>query len=125
MHFDSRRRWRFYTLFSIAPLLVVAVGIASFAFGSDAVRGQLFDELRGMMGDQSAEAVQSAVAAAAVTKSPGIAANAVSVVTLLIGASAVFAEPQDALNMIWDAKPQPAGWRSVARKRILSLAMYW
>ena len=58
--------------------------------------------------------MQSAVAAAAVTKSPGIAANAVSVVTLLIGASAVFAELQDALNMIWDAKLQPAGWRTPA-----------
>jgi membrane protein len=113
----------FYTLFSLAPLLVVAVGIAGLAFGGDAVRGQLFHELRGMIGDRSAAAVQDAVAAAAVTSS-GVAANAIGIFTLLIGASAVFAELQDALNTIWDARP-PVGttaW-SIVRKRILSLAM--
>jgi membrane protein len=113
----------YYTLFSMAPLVVVAVGIAGLAFGEDAVRGQIFDQLRGLVGDQSAAAVQTAVAAASV-KSSGVTASIVGVVALLLGASAVFAEMQDALNTIWDAKPPPGtGLWTLARKRLLSLAM--
>ena len=113
----------YYTLFSMAPLVVVAVAIAGLVFGEDAVRGQIFDQLRGLVGDQSASAVQTAVAAASV-KSSGITASVVGVVTLLVGSSAVFAELQDALNTIWDAKPPPdASWWFLVRKRLLSLAM--
>ena len=113
----------YYTLFSMAPLVVVAVAIAGLVFGEDAVRGQIFDQLRGLVGDQSASAVQTAVAAASV-KSSGITASVIGVVTLLVGSSAVFAELQDALNTIWDAKPPPdASWWFLVRKRLLSLAM--
>jgi len=113
----------YYTLFSLAPLVVVAVGIAGLVFGEDAVRGQIFDQLRGLVGDESAAAVQSAVAAASL-KSSGITASIVGILTLLIGASAVFGEMQDALNTIWDAKPPPGTsvW-TLIRKRLLSLAM--
>src|ERR1051325_2243766 len=83
----------YYTLFSMAPLVVVAVAIAGLVFGEDAVRGQIFDQLRGLVGDQSASAVQTAVAAASV-KSSGITASVIGVVTLLVGSSAVFAEPR-------------------------------
>jgi membrane protein len=113
----------YYTLFSMAPLVVVAVGIAGLVFGEEAVRGQIFDQLRGLVGDQSAAAVQTAVAAAAV-KSSGRLASVVGILTLLLGSSAVFVELQDALNTIWDAKPPPgAGVWALARKRLLSLAM--
>ena len=81
----------YYTLFSMAPLLVVAVGIAGLVFGEEAVRGQIFDQLRGLVGDQSAAAVQTAVAAVAV-KSSGILASVIGIVTLLLGSSAVFVE---------------------------------
>jgi membrane protein len=113
----------YYTLFSMAPLLVVAVGIAGLVFGEEAVRGQIFDQLRGLVGDQSAAAVQTAVAAVAV-KSSGILASVIGIVTLLLGSSAVFVELQDALNKMWDAKPLPGSsiW-TLARKRLVSLAM--
>jgi membrane protein len=114
----------YYTLFSLAPVLVVAVAIAGFAFGREAVSGQLFDELRGLLGDPSAAALQTAVAAAAVKPSSGIVATAIGIVTLIVGSSAVFGELQDALNTIWDAKrPSDAGIWRVVRKRLLSLAM--
>jgi membrane protein len=113
----------YYTLFSMAPLLVAALGIAGLVFGEDAARGQLFGPLQSLLGPKSADAVQTAVAAASI-KSSGIVATVAGVVTLLVGASAVFAELQDALNTIWDAQPSPdAGIRSIVKKRLLSLSM--
>ena len=112
-----------YTLFSIAPLLVVALGIAGLAFGEDAARGQIFGPLQSLLGAKSADAVQNAVAAASV-KSSGLFATVTGLATLLLGASAVFAELQDALNTIWDVKPPPsAGLWDAIRKRLLSASM--
>ena len=113
----------YYTLFSIAPLLVVALGIAGLAFGEDAARGQIFGPLQSLLGAKSADAVQNAVAAASV-KSSGLLATVTGLGTLLLGASAVFAELQDALNTIWDVKPPPsAGLWDAIRKRLLSASM--
>ena len=113
----------YYTLFSIAPLLVVALGIAGLAFGEDAARGQIFGPLQSLLGAKSADAVQNAVAAASV-KSSGLFATVTGLATLLLGASAVFAELQDALNTIWDVKPPPsAGLWDAIRKRLLSASM--
>ena len=113
----------YYTLFSIAPLLVVALGIAGLVFGEDAARGQIFGPLQSLLGAKSADAVQNAVAAASV-KSSGLFATVTGLATLLLGASAVFAELQDALNTIWDVKPPPsAGLWDAIRKRLLSASM--
>lgn len=113
----------YYTLFSIAPLLVVAVGIAGLAFGAEAARGQIFGPIQSLLGPKSADAVQNAVAAASI-KSSGVLATVLGVLTLLIGASAVFAELQGALNTIWDTRPSPnAGIWDLAKKRLLSLSM--
>jgi membrane protein len=113
----------YYTLFSMAPLLVVAVGIAGLVFGEEAARGQIFGPLQSILGPKGADAVQNAVSAASV-KSSGVSATLIGVVTLLVGASAVFAELQDALNTIWHAKPPPqAGMWDLMRKRLLSLSM--
>jgi membrane protein len=113
----------YFTLFSIGPLLVVALGIAGLVFGDDAARGQLFGPLASWLGPKGADAVQSAVSGASI-KSSGIMATAFGVVTLLAGGSAVFAELQDALNTIWDtAPPRDAGIRDMVKKRALSLSM--
>ena len=113
----------YYTLFSIAPLLVVALGIAGLVFGEDAARGQIFGPLQALLGAKSADAVQNAVAAASI-KSSGLFATVTGLATLLVGASAVFAELQDALNTIWDVKPPPsAGLLDAIRKRLLSASM--
>jgi membrane protein len=113
----------YYTLFSLAPLLVVALGIAGLAFGEEAARGQIFGPLQSLLGPKSADAVQNAVAAASI-KSSGVFATITGLGTLLLGASAVFGELQDALNTIWDAKPPPnAGIWDVAKKRLISMSM--
>ena len=113
----------YYTLFSVAPLLVVVLGIAGLVFGEQAARGEIFGQLRSLVGDQGADVIQTAVAAASV-KSSGVVATALGISTLLLGASAVFGELQDALNSIWDAKASAsAGIWSIARKRLLSLSM--
>jgi membrane protein len=113
----------YYTLFSIAPLLVVALGIAGLVFGEDAARGQIFGPLQSLLGAKSADAVQNAVAAASI-KSSGLFATITGLATLLVGASAVFAELQDALNTIWDVKPPPsAGLWDAIRRRLLSASM--
>lgn len=113
----------YYTLFSLAPLLVIAVAVAGLAFGEEAVRGEVVGQIRGLVGAETAESVQKAIAAAAPGAS-GIVATLIGAFALLFGASAVFVELQDALNTIWRAEADPAaGFRGIAWKRLLSLAM--
>ncbi len=93
----------YYTIFSIAPILVICIAIAGLAFGEDAAQGAMVGQLRGMMGDQAAEAVQTMIASAG-NRSSGIWATVIGVVTLLITATGVFSEMQASLNLIWKAQ---------------------
>ena len=95
----------YYTIFSIAPLLLIATAIAGLFFGDKAVEGAIAEQLEGLLGRPSAEAVQAMVKGAANT-TQGTVATVISVVTLLLTASGVFAELQSALNVIWKAPPQ-------------------
>jgi membrane protein len=92
----------YFTIFSLAPILVVVIAIAGFVFGQDAARGVIFTKLQGMMGADAAGLVQSMIQSAA-NKRSGIIATAFSVVMLLITASGVFGELQGSLNAIWKA----------------------
>lgn len=97
----------YYTVFSIAPLLVIATAIAGLFFGEVAVQGAVAEQLRGLLGNSGAEAVQAMIAGASDMTSGRIAA-VIGVVTLLLTASGVFGEVQAALNEIWKAPPPPA-----------------
>ena len=97
----------YYTIFSIAPLLLISTAIAGVVFGQQAVEGAIADQLQGLVGRQSAEAIQEMVKGAA-NKTTGTVATVVSVVTLLLTASGVFGELQTSLNEIWKA-PTPEG----------------
>ena len=90
----------YYTIFSIAPLLLIATAIAGIAFGDEAVRGAVAAQLEGLLGRAGAEAVQAMIQGAA-NKTQGTIATVISVVTLLLTASGVFGELQSALNLIW------------------------
>ena len=103
----------YYTIFSIAPLLVIATAIAGLAFGREAVEGAIADQLRSLLGDRGAEAVQAMIRGAG-SLTAGTLASIIGVVTLLLTASGVFAELQTALNEIWKA-PTPAGGAVVSR----------
>jgi len=113
----------YYSVFSIAPLLVIAISIAGLVFGSQAVHGQLGEQLKGTIGAQSAEAVQSMVQSAS-KPSSSVLMGFVGVVTLLIGASGVFAALKDALNTIWEVQAKPGlGIMGFVKDRLLSFGM--
>jgi membrane protein len=94
----------YFTIFSLAPILVVVIAIAGFVFGDDAARGVIFTKLQGMVGQDAAGLVQSMIQSAS-NKRSGIIATVFSIVMLLITASGVFGELQSSLNIIWKADP--------------------
>ena len=112
----------YYTAFSLPPLLVALIGIAGVAFDAEVVSDRLVEQMRGLVGAESADLLGDAIAEARQTTGTGWAV-ALGVAVLVIAASGVFAQLQDALNTIWDVRPQPGGgiWRLV-QKRLLSLA---
>lgn len=112
----------YYTVFSIAPLLLIAISVAGLVFGQDAARDSVVAQLQGLMGQAGAEAVQAMLKSVS-TPSTSIVGTVVGVVVLIIGATSVFAELQDDLNRIWRApsKDKVAGWWAWLRTRILSV----
>jgi membrane protein len=113
----------FYTLFSMAPLLVLAIAIAGFVIGRDAAQDLLMRELSGLLGDTGAQGVKS-VLDATNTHRNGAIATAVSVATLALGATTVFAELRTDLDRIWHCSPDPnAGIWDTVRARFLSFGM--
>jgi membrane protein len=114
-----------YSMFSIAPLLVVAVAIAGLAFGEEAVRSAVGEQLRALVGREGAEAVQAmvrGVGEAGGGSSSGVPALA-SVSVLLVTASGVFAELQGALNVVWKAEPKAVTVSYLLRARALSIGL--
>ncbi len=114
-----------YAMFSIAPLLVVAVAIAGLAFGEEAVRSAVAEQLRALVGREGAEAVQAmerGVGEGGGPSSTGVPAL-VSVAVLLVTASGVFAELQGALNVIWKAEPKAVTLSYLLRARALSIGL--
>ena len=101
----------YYTLFSIAPLLLIAVGVAGLVFAEDAARGEIFGQLRELMGDEGASAIERLLASADKPEG-GVIATAVGMAVLLLGAMTVFGELQNALDRIWraPARMKSAGW---------------
>ena len=113
----------YYTIFSIAPLLVIAIAVAGFFFGQDAASGEIFAQLRGLVGDEGAAAIQGLVKSAS-EPGKGTFAAVAGIVTLLLGATTVFGELQSDLDRIWDApKPEKAGLWGMLRGRLLSFGM--
>jgi membrane protein len=113
----------FYTLFSLAPVLVLVIAIAGLFYGAEAAQGQLLHELRGLMGEQSAKTIQ-AVLASARNKDSGTLATVIASVLLVIGATSVFAELKDSLDEIWDVPPpKGASWWDLVRTRLLSFGL--
>jgi membrane protein len=111
----------FYTVFSIAPLLIIVIAVAGFIWGEDAVRGEVIRQLGGLVGADGAESVQALIRSAD-KPTQGITATIISIVFLLVGATSVFAELQSALDRIWEvpALKRTAGWWRMVRARLLS-----
>lgn len=112
----------YYTIFAIGPLLLIAIGIAGLAFGQAAAQGAIVGELSGLMGQQSAEAIQSMLQSAGKGQS-GTIATMIGVATLLVTATGVFVEMQTSLNAIWKAQPRTSAVSRLIRARLVSLGL--
>lgn len=113
----------YYTALSIAPLLLVVIAVAGLFFGDEAARGEIVGQIRSLVGTDGARAIEDILANSR-RESSGIAATAVGLVTLLVGATGVFGQLQDALNTIWHVEPKSGGgWRGYLANRFVSLSM--
>lgn len=113
----------YYTVLSMAPLLVVAVSVAGLVFGEEAARGQIASQLSSVVGPEAGEGIQTLLANA---KSPegGTIGSIVGVIVLLFGASGVFGELQSSMNEIWKVEPKPGlGIWGFIRQRFFSFSM--
>lgn len=113
----------YYTIFSLAPLLIIAVAISGTVFGREAATGQIVGQIQGLVGHDTAAAIQSMI-----DKSDEPATNIVTsiigIIVLLFGASGVFGELQQSLNAIWDVQPKPdRGWLAAVKDKFFSFTM--
>jgi len=114
----------YYTLFSLAPLLVIVIAVAGMMFGQDAAQGEIVAQLRGIMGEEGAVAVQGLLKAAR-EPTRGVVATIVGIAILLLGATAIFRELQSALDRIWrvPAPKEESGIWHLVRTRLLSFGL--
>jgi membrane protein len=114
----------YYAVLSIAPLIVLAIAIAGFAFNEQLARGGMLDEVRDTVGDPGARVIES-ILKNAHNPTSGKVATLLGILTLFVGASGVFVELQDALNTIWEvpANPKASGIPQTIRYYVLSFAM--
>jgi membrane protein len=113
----------YYSLFSLAPILVLVIAIAGFFYGQEAAQGQLIHELRGLVGPQGAETIQ-AILAGARNHESGRLATIIASVLLVVGATSAFSELKDSLDEIWGVPPpKDASWWDTVRTRLLSFGL--
>jgi membrane protein len=115
----------FYVMLSLAPLLMVVIGIAGLAFGDDAARGQVVNQFKDLVGEQGAETVQGMLAASQ-SKTGGVLSTVIGLVVLLVGATGVFAQLQESLDTVWNVperKTAGLGIWGMVKDRLLSFSM--
>ncbi len=113
----------YYTIFSLAPLLVIAIAVAGMAFGEDVARARITSQFQLLVGEQGGKAIDAMVANTQGSGGSGVVAI-FGLLTLFIGATSVFGELQDSLNTIWEVRAQPGqSIRSFIHSRLLSFAM--
>jgi membrane protein len=113
----------FYTIFSLAPVLIISIAIAGFFFGEAAARGEIVEQIGGLVGPQGAELVQSVLRNAS-RPDAGLVATIFSIVTLILGANTALAELKAGLDQIWDVPPERrTGFWYAVRTRLLSVGL--
>jgi membrane protein len=114
----------YYTFFSFAPVLVIAIAIAGFFFGAEAAQGQVVNQLRGLIGTDGAVAVQLLLENAWKNSDGGVVATIIAFVVLLVGATGAFIELQDSLNTVWQVTPKPGrGIKGFVKDRLTSFGV--
>lgn len=114
----------YYSVFSMAPLFLLVISVAGLVFGQDAARGELFSTLQGLMGVEAAKTIEDMLAAVS-KPSRGVSGTIIGIGILVIGATTVFGELQDALDRIWRApeRAKTGGLWNLVRSRFLSFGM--
>ena len=114
----------YYTLFSLAPLLIIVIAIAGFAFGQEAAQNRIVETLQGLIGQESSVAIQAMIQNASNKPKSGIVSTVIGVIALLFGAGGVVGQLQSSLNTIWGVTPKPGqGVWGFVRQRFVSFAM--
>lgn len=113
----------YYTVFSLAPLLVLVMSLLSVFYGEEAIQGQVFSQINGLIGNDAAKQLQDMIKNVALSDKTNTAL-VVSIATLLLGATSIFVEIQDSVNMIWRVKAKPKkGWVKLLKDRLLSSSL--
>jgi len=113
----------YYTIFSLPPLLIIIISLSGFFFGADAVRGELFGQINGLVGNSAAIQIQEIIKNVKLSHSSAFATT-FGIIILLVGASGVFVEIQDSINFIWGLKAKPKrGLIKFIKNRLMSFSM--
>ena len=122
--FQSAAALSYYTLFSLAPLLIISIAVAGFVFGHEAAHNQIVTTLKGLVGRESAEAVQAMIQSASNRPESGMLSSLIGGIVLLFGAGGVVGQLQTSLNAISGVKAQSdSGVHEFIRRRFISFAM--
>lgn len=113
----------YYTIFSLAPLLLVVIWLVGFFFGEQASRGEVFEELEAFVGADAAMQIQQVIERISLEGKSGLAIG-IGIGTLIAGSTTIFIEIQDSINTIWQVRPKPKkGWVKLLVNRVLSFSM--
>lgn len=113
----------YYTIFSLAPLLVLTISLAALFFGQEAAEGKVFEEINGLVGDSAAAQIETMLQNIRVQEDNTLA-FIIGIGTLLVGATTVFSDMQHSINRIWEIKPKPKrGWVKLIKDRLLSSSL--
>ena len=113
----------YYTIFALPPLLIIIISLCSFFFGQEAVRGEIFGQINGLVGNAAALQIQEAIKNVRLY-GDNVFMTTLSIFILFIGASGVFAEIQDSINYIWGVKAKPKrGLVKFLKNRLMSFSM--
>ena len=113
----------YYTVFAMGPLLLLLISVVGFIYGKDATEGKVFNELNGLLGNSAAAQIQEIIKNIELSGQTNFAL-VISIVTLIIGATSVFIEIQDSINMVWKLKTKPKrGWVQFLKNRLISSSL--
>lgn len=113
----------YYTVFSIAPLLIIVIVVVGAVFGQSAVEGQIVTQIEGTVGENAAQLIETMLKNIS-ERGSGLWATVIAIVTVLVGATGVFNQLQDALNTIWEVAPKPGrGLKGMIQDRLISFLM--
>ncbi len=113
----------YYTLFSLAPLLLLLISLAGFFYGQKAITGQVFGQINGLVGNDAAAQIQDVIKHMQLSGKTTVSLI-IGVITLIVGATTVFSEIQDSINIIWKVRPKPKrGWLKLLKDRLLSSSL--